>query len=264
MHDPARFRANLDAIAERLSTRGLTLPLEEFRELDQKRSRAITESERLQAQQNALSREIFKLRKEGADATERQQESRAMAGRIAELAKEAESSDAQFRSMLAGIPNVPHESVPVGKAAEDNVVIRASGEPARFDFEPKAHWDLGPALGILDFDRAAKITGARFAVYWGLGAKLERSLINFMLDTHTQEHGYTEVLPPFMVNSASMYSTGQLPKFAEDLFKLEKTDYWLIPTAEVPVTNIYRDETLDAERLPVCFCSYTPCFRSEA
>jgi seryl-tRNA synthetase len=264
MHDPGRFRANLDAIAERLSSRGLSLPVEEFRELDQKRSRAITESERLQAQQNALSREIFKLRKDGADATERQQESRAMAGRIAELAKEAESSDAQFRTMLAGIPNVPHESVPVGKSAEDNVVIRTSGEPARFDFEPKAHWDLGPALGVLDFDRAAKITGARFAVYWGLGAQLERALINFMLDTHSREHGYTEVLPPFVVNSASMYGTGQLPKFAEDSFKLENTDYWLIPTAEVPVTNFFRDETLDQEKLPVNLCAYTPCFRSEA
>ncbi|HXJ38414.1 MAG TPA: serine--tRNA ligase, partial [Bryobacteraceae bacterium] len=138
------------------------------------------------------------------------------------------------------------------------------GQPPVMNFEPKAHWDLGPDLGILDFDRAAKITGARFAIYMGLGAKLERSLINFMLDTHTREHGYTEVLPPFMVNSASMYGTGQLPKFAEDLFKLENTDYWLIPTAEVPVTNIYRDETLDSGRLPISFCSYTPCFRSEA
>jgi seryl-tRNA synthetase len=187
-----------------------------------------------------------------------------MGDRVAELAKEVEAVDAQFREMLAGIPNVPHESVPVGKSAEDNVVIRTSGEPGRFDFVPKAHWDLGPELGILDFDRAAKITGARFAVYWGMGAKLERALINFMLDTHTREHGYTEVLPPFMVNSASLYGTGQLPKFAEDLFKLEGTDYWLIPTAEVPVTNLYRDETIDGAKLPVSLCAYTPCFRSEA
>jgi seryl-tRNA synthetase len=264
MHDLGRFRANLDAIAERLSTRGLTLPLDEFRELDQARRRAITETEQLRAEQNRLSKEIFQLRQEGADATGRQRESRLMAGRIAELAKQVEAVDAQFREMLAGIPNVPHESVPVGKSAEDNVVIRTFGEPGKFDFEPQAHWDLGPRLGILDFDRAAKITGARFAVYWGLGAKLERALINFMLDTHSREHGYTEVLPPFVVNSASLYGTGQLPRFAQDLFKLENTDYWLIPTAEVPVTNLYRDETLEGERLPVSLCAYTPCFRSEA
>ena len=234
---------------QRLATRGLTLPLDEFRELDQRRRAAITESEQLRAEQNALSREI-------AQAAQRRrryrpscrQRSRAD-GRPHRRAGEAvEEVDAQFREMLAGIPNVPHESVPVGKSADDNVVVRRVGEPRAFDFEPKAHWDLGPELGILDFDRAAKITGARFAVYMGLGAKLERALINFMLDTHTREHGYTEVLPPFMVNSASLYGTGQLPKFAEDLFKLENTDYWLIPTAEVPVTNLYRDETLDAEQ----------------
>jgi seryl-tRNA synthetase len=166
--------------------------------------------------------------------------------------------------LLAGVPNIPHQSVPLGKSAEDNVVIRTHGEPRVFDFEPKAHWDIGPDLGILDFERATKITGARFAVYFGLGAKLERALINFMLDTHTREHGYTEVLPPFIVNSASLYGTAQLPKFAEDQFKLENTDYWLIPTAEVPVTNMFRDETLDAEKLPINFCAYTPCFRSEA
>ena len=143
-------------------------------------------------------------------------------------------------------------------------MIRTFGEPGSYDFEPKAHWDIGPDLGILDFERATKITGARFAVYFGLGAKLERALLNFMLDTHTREHGYTEVLPPFVVNSASLYGTGQLPKFAEDLFKLENTDYWLIPTAEVPVTNLFRDETLDLEKLPISFCAYTPCFRSEA
>ena len=146
---------------------------------------------------------------------------------------------------------MPHESVPVGSSADDNVEVRRCGEPPQFDFEPKAHWDLGPELGILDFERAAKITGARFAVYWGMGANLERALINFMLDVHTREHGYTEVLPPFLVNSASLFGTGQLPKFAEDLFKCEKHDFWLIPTAEVPVTNLFRDETLDAGRLPI-------------
>jgi seryl-tRNA synthetase len=166
--------------------------------------------------------------------------------------------------MMAGVPNVPHESVPTGKSAEDNVEVRRIGTPPAFSFPPKAHWDLGPELGILDFERAAKITGARFAVYWGLGAKLERALINFMLDVHTREHGYTEVLPPFIVNSASLYGTGQLPKFAADQFKLEGADYWLIPTAEVPVTNLYRDETLDLDKLPIKLCAYTPCFRSEA
>jgi len=264
MHDLGAFRANLDAIAQRLSTRGLTIPLDEFRALDKSRRQAITETEQLRAEQNELSREVQKLRKEGADATEQQQKSRAMGDRITELGKQVEALEAQFRELLAGIPNVPHDSVPAGGSAEDNVVIRVCGELPRFDFEPQAHWDLGSALGILDFDRAAKITGARFAVYCGLGAKLERALMNFMLDTHSREHGYTEVLTPFMVNSASLYGTGNLPKFAEDLFKLENTDYWLIPTAEVPVTNLFRDETIASERLPIRLCAFSACFRSEA
>jgi seryl-tRNA synthetase len=264
MHDLGAFRANLDGIAQRLATRGLTLPVEDFRALDARRRAAITETEQLRARQNEMSRDIARLRKEGADTAEAQRLSRETGDRIAALAKSVEEADAGYRELLAGVPNVPHESVPVGKSAEDNVVVRSWGEPRRFDFEPKAHWDLGPDLGILDFDRAAKITGARFAVYWGLGAKLERALINFMLDVHSREHGYTEVLPPFIVNSASLYGTGQLPKFADDLFKLEKTDYWLIPTAEVPVTNLFRDETLAADKLPVSLCAYTPCFRSEA
>jgi seryl-tRNA synthetase len=264
MHDMGMFRANLDATAERLSTRGFTLPVEKFRELDRRRRAAITETEELRRDQNVQSREIAKLRKEGADTTELQRVSREIGERIAALSTVADEVDASYRELLAGVPNIPHESVPVGKTSEDNVVLRTVGEPRVFDFQPKAHWDIGPDLGILDFERATKITGARFAVYFGLGAKLERALINFMLDTHTREHGYTEVLPPFAVNSASLYGTGQLPKFAEDLFKLENTDYWLIPTAEVPVTNLFRDETLDAEKLPINFCAYTPCFRSEA
>ena len=165
---------------------------------------------------------------------------------------------------MAGVPNIPHESVPVGKSADDNVEVRRWGQPRQFDFEPKAHWDLGPELKILDLERATKITGARFAVYWGIGARLERALINFMLDVHTREHGYTEVLPPFLINSASLFGTGQLPKFKEDLFKIENTDFWLAPTAEVPVTNLFRDETLNADDLPISLCAYTPCFRSEA
>ena len=264
MHDMGRFRANLDAMAESLSTRGFALPVGELRELDMQRRAAITESEQMLAERNLLSREVGRLRKEGIDTADLQDRSRVLGENIAALAKSAEELDTRYRELLAGVPNIPHESVPVGRSAEDNIVIRTFGEPPAFDFEPKAHWDIGPDLGILDFERATKITGARFAVYFGLGAKLERALLNFMLDTHTREHGYTEVLPPFAVNSASLYGTGQLPKFAEDLFKLENTDYWLIPTAEVPVTNLFRDETLDAEKLPINFCAYTPCFRSEA
>jgi len=264
MYDLAWFRANFDRIAERLQTRSNPPNLDGYRELDQRRRAAIAESEQLKARRNAETAEIAKLRREGADTTERQQQVRAIAERIALLEEQEKAANASFREMLAGIPNLPHESVPVGSSEADNVEVRRVGEPRRFDFEPKAHWDLGPELGILDLERAAKVTGARFAVYWGLGAKLERALINFMLDVHTREHGYTEVLPPFLVNSASLFGTGQLPKFAQDQFKLENSDYWLVPTAEVPVTNLYRDETLEGGRLPVKLCAYTPCFRSEA
>jgi seryl-tRNA synthetase len=264
VHDLSYFRANLDFIYERLATRGFTLNLDEFRALDTERRAALTEAEQLKAQRNSESMEIAKLRKSGADTAEQQQKVRAIGDRIGALDETAKGLDEKFRELLAGIPNLPHESVPVGKSEHDNVEVRRVGEPFKYNFEPKAHWDLGPELGILDMERAAKITGARFAVYMGMGAKLERALINFMLDTHTREHGYTEVLPPFMINSASLFGTGQLPKFAADLFKLEGTDYWLAPTAEVPVTNLYRDETLDADLLPVKLCAYTPCFRSEA
>ena len=264
MHDLGFFRANFNQIAERLATRGNVAGLDQFRELDQRRRAVITEAEELKARRNAESAEIAKLRKADTDTTERQQQVREIGNRIAALDEQIKALDEQFRELVAGIPNLPHESVPVGRSAEDNVEVRRCGEPRQFDFEPKAHWDLGPELGILDLERAAKITGARFAVYWGIGAKLERALINFMLDVHTREHGYTEVLPPFLVNSASLFGTGQLPKFADDLFKCEKHDFWLIPTAEVPVTNLYRDEVLEADRLPISLCAYTPCFRSEA
>lgn len=264
MHDLGFFRANLDSIAQRLAARGFTLDVAALRSLDQERRAALTSSETLKAERNAATMEIGKLKREGADTTEQQKKVRETGERIGALDEQAKAVDERFRDALAGIPNLPHESVPVGKSADDNVEVRQEGTPPSLAFEPKAHWDLGPELGILDFDRAAKITGARFALYLGLGARLERALINFMLDTHLREHGYTEVLPPFLINSASLYGTGQLPKFAEDLFKLEGTDYWLAPTAEVPVTNIYRDETLDADALPVKFCAYTPCFRSEA
>jgi len=264
MHDLSYFRNNLDAVAERLATRGLTLDLQQFRDLDARRRAALTETETLRAQRNAESQKIAGLKKAGADTAEQQTAVRAIGERIAALEGQANSADEEFQALMKTIPNTPHESVPVGKSAEDNVEVRRAGEPPSFDFEPKAHWDLGPDLGILDFERAAKITGARFAVYWGLGAKLERALINFMLDTHTREHGYTEVLPPFMINSASLYGTGQLPKFAADLFKCENFDFWLAPTAEVPVTNLFRDETLESSKLPIRLCAYTPCFRSEA
>ena len=264
MHDLSVFRTNLDAIAARLADRGFTLDVESFRKLDTERRAAVTQSEQLKAKIKAESQEIGKLRKAGVDTSARQAATRELDAQVAAFDEQAKSLDEKFRELLAGVPNIPHESVPNGKSAEDNVEVRRVGTPAQFDFTPKAHWDLGPELGILDFERAAKITGARFAVYWGLGAKLERALINFMLDVHTREHGYTEVLPPFMVNSASLYGTGQLPKFGADLFKIADTDYYLAPTAEVPVTNLYRDETLDWEKLPQKLCAYTPCFRSEA
>ncbi len=264
MHDLSFFRNNFDRIAERLSTRSNPPNLDRFRELDRERRAAISQTEQLKARRNAETQEIARLKREGADTSERQKEMRAIGDEVAQLDEQVKTLDEQFRELLAGIPNVPHETVPAGKDSEENVEVRRCGEPPQFDFEPQAHWDLGPRLGILDFERAAKITGARFALYWGMGAKLERALINFMLDVHTREHGYTEVLPPFMVNSDSLYGTGQLPKFKEDLFKIEGNDFWLIPTAEVPVTNIYRDETLDEGALPVSLCAYTPCFRSEA
>lgn len=264
MHDLGWFRANLDAAADRLSARGFELDREQFRALDQQRRAAVTETEQLKNQRNTESAEIAKLRREGVDTAEKQQKVREIGDRIATLDENVRQLDESFRGLLAGIPNIPHESVPTGRSSDDNVEVRKWGEPRTFDFEPKAHWDIGPDLGILDLERAAKVTGARFAVYWDLGAKLERALVNFMLDLHTKEHGYTEVLPPFLINSASLFGTGQLPKFAEDLFHCEGTDFWLAPTAEVPVTNLFRDETLAADDLPIRLCAYTPCFRSEA
>lgn len=264
MHDLSYFRANVEAIATRLKSRGFGLDVDGWRALDLERRAAVTEAETLKARRNAQSMEIGRLRKGGADTSGAQAQVRSMGDRIAELDAKVAAVDERFRELLTAIPNLPHETVPVGSSEEENVVIRVDATPKALDFQPKAHWDLGPELGILDFERAVKVTGARFAVYWGLGARLERALINFMLDVHTREHGYTEVLPPFLVNSASLFGTGQLPKFAGDLFKVENTDYWLTPTAEVPVTNLFRDETLEPEQLPISLCAYTPCFRSEA
>jgi seryl-tRNA synthetase len=261
-------RNNLALVEEKLRQRGMNPAevLKDFQAIDVERRQAITDVETLKAMRNRKSEEVAKLKKSGQDATVLMDETKALRDQISEREKAATTSEAKLRDLLAGIPNLPHESVPSGKSAEDNVEVRRWGKAPVFDFKPKPHWELGEQLGILDLERAAKLTGARFAVYWDLGAKLERALGNFMLDLHTREHGYTEVLPPYLVNSDSMYGTGQLPKFAEDLFRVAHgdRDLWLIPTAEVPVTNLYRDEVLEAGRLPVSLTAYTPCFRSEA
>jgi seryl-tRNA synthetase len=261
-------RENLPQVEEMLRQRGAdpAAVLKDFRDVDTQRRLAITEAETMKARRNKASEEIAKLKKSGQDATAAMAETKELREQIQELEKTASDLDTRLRDILAGIPNVPHESVPVGHSAEENVEIRRWGAPPKFDFTPKPHWDLGAELGVLDLERAVKLTGARFAVYWDLGAKLERALANFMLDLHTREHGYTEVLPPYLVNSESMYGTGQLPKFAADSFRVPHgdKDLWLIPTAEVPVTNLYRDEVLDSARLPISLTAYTPCFRSEA
>jgi seryl-tRNA synthetase len=261
-------RDNLPGVEEMLRRRGAdpAAVLKDFGEVDRQRRQAITEAETMKARRNKASEDISKLKKAGQDATAAIAETKELREQIQEQEKTAADLDAQLRDILAGIPNMPHESVPVGHSAEDNVEVRRWGTPPKFDFTPKRHWELGAELGVLDLERAVKLTGARFAVYWDLGAKLERALANFMLDLHTREHGYTEVLPPYLVNSESMYGTGQLPKFAADLFRVPhgEKDLWLIPTAEVPVTNLYRDEVLEAGRLPISLTAYTPCFRSEA
>ncbi|MGH9603745.1 MAG: serine--tRNA ligase, partial [Terriglobales bacterium] len=266
MHDLAFVRDHLALVQEKLRQRGLKPEeaLKDFPQLDAERRRLITETETLQAERNRASEEVARLKKNRQDATALIEQMKGLRARVEALEKQASEKEQQMRDLLAGIPNLPHESVPVGHSPEQNQEIRRWGAPPEFTFTPKPHWELGEQLGVLDLERAAKLSGARFAVYWDLGARLERALAAFMLDLHTREHGYTEVLPPFMVNSDSMYGTGQLPKFAADLFKCENSDLWLIPTAEVPVTNLFRDEVLDASRLPLSLAAYTPCFRSEA
>ena len=268
MLDLAFVRNNLPLVEEKLRQRGLdpAVVLGDFYAIDVDRRSAITNAETMKAQRNKLTEEFQRLRKDKLDTAANLQEQKELKDRIADAEKRATDYDAQLRDILTGIPNIPDASVPVGHGADDNVEVRRWGTPPQFDFTPKPHWEVGEALGILDLERAAKITGARFAVYWDLGARLERGLMNFMLDLHTREHGYTEVLPPFMVNADSMYGTGNLPKFEADLFKVPHGDknLYLIPTAEVPVTNLYRDETLDAVRLPISLTAFTPCFRSEA
>ena len=261
-------RDNIPRIEQMLRSRGMNpdTVLKDFRTVDAQRRQAIQSAETVRAERNRLSAEIPKMQKAGQDASQLIADAKDMRVQTQELEKAAEEYDARMSEVLIGIPNVPHESVPVGKSSEDNVEVRRWGTAPKFDFTPKPHWELGEQLGVLDLERAVKVTGARFAVYWDLGAKLERALANFMLDVHTKEHGYTEVLPPYMVNSESMYGTGQLPKFAADSFRVPHgdKDLWLVPTAEVPVTNLYRDELLDNAKLPISLTAYTACFRSEA
>jgi seryl-tRNA synthetase len=266
MLDLAFVRENLSKVEEMLRHRGLepSQVLGDFRSADQRRRQVITQAETLKAQRNRASEEIARLKKSGQDTSALAEQNRALREQGDALEKQAGELEQEMRNVLAGIPNMPHDSVPVGKSAEDNVEVRRWGAPPQFSFTPKPHWELGEQLGILDLERAVKLSGARFAVYWDVGARLERALANFMLDLHTREHGYTEVLPPYLVNSQSMTGTGQLPKFAEDSFKCEHHDLWLVPTAEVPLTNLYRDEVLDPGRLPLSVTAYTPCFRSEA
>ncbi|HEY5175432.1 MAG TPA: serine--tRNA ligase [Terriglobales bacterium] len=327
MLDLGFVRDHLPLVEEKLRQRGMNpeVILGDFCVIDLDRRAAITKAETLKAQRNKATEKIAKLKKEKLDATALINETKQLREKISEAEKVAEAADARLRNILTGIPNLPDDSVPLGKREADNIEARRWGTPPQFDFTPKPHWELGEQLGVLDLERAAKLTGARFAVYWDMGAKLERALMNFMLDLHTREHGYTEVLPPFLVNADSMYGTGQLPKFEADLFKvpldkfepdtewipkpgdlvrraqeegvfrvwevdkegrtaeiqlasgigtrrhgtpwsllLRQRDLYLIPTAEVPVTNLYRDETLDGARLPISLAAYTPCFRSEA
>ena len=261
-------RDNVPLVEEKLRQRGMdpAALLKDFAELDTQRRHAITEAETLKARRNKATDEIGRLKKSGQDASTLMAEMKDLREQVQAREKTAEDLDARLREILVGLPNLPHASVPVGHGADDNVEARRWGKAPEFSFAPKPHWELGEQLGVLDLERAVKLTGARFAVYWDMGAKLERALANFMLDLHTREHGYTEVLPPYLVNSDSMYGTGQLPKFAADLFRVPhgERDLWLVPTAEVPVTNLYRDEVLEAARLPVSLTAYTPCFRSEA
>ena len=257
-------RQNLANVEKALLARGEKSNLEAFREADRKRRDYLQRAETLRYRRNVVSEQVARLKKAGENADDIITEMRDVSTQIKSFDKLLSENEEIVKTILMEIPNIPHSSVPVGKDENDNPVNRTVGTPPAFDFEPLPHWDIGTRLNIFDFERAAKITGARFPLYMGSGAQLERALINFMLDLHTTRHGYTEILPPFIVNRTAMTGTGQLPKFEEDLFKLEGWDYYLIPTAEVPVTNIHQGETLDEEKLPIRYTAYTPCFRSEA
>ncbi|SHK37690.1 serine--tRNA ligase [Paramaledivibacter caminithermalis] len=265
MLDIKRIRNDFDEVKKLIEKRGKgDFGLEEIIKLDEKRRKIIAEVEQMKNRQKIVSKEIPKLKKEGKDATDVLNEMKELSGKIKELDARLKDVDDEIRQTLLGIPNTPRYDTPEGNSDEDNELVRTYGEPTKFDFDKKAHWDIGSDLGILDFERASKITGSRFTVYKGLGAKLERALINFMLDLHTGEHGFEEVLPPFMVNRDSMTGTGQLPKFEDDMFYLPSKDYFLIPTAEVPVTNLYMNEIINGDSLPIYHTAYTPCFRKEA
>ncbi|MBW1980882.1 MAG: serine--tRNA ligase [Deltaproteobacteria bacterium] len=264
MLDIRFVRENQKRIQQMLKQRGSDLQLEPVLALDVQRRRILQEVETLKHERKVASDEIAQMKRRGESGSAAIERMRQVAKRIKELDSQLADVQAELNQALLHIPNIPHESVPVGKDEKDNPVVKRWGEIPEFSFTPRPHWEVGELLGILDFERAARMTGARFALYWDEGAKLERALINFMLDLHTSKHGYREVLPPFIVNSAAMTGTGQLPKFEEDLFKLQGWDYYLVPTAEVPLTNIHQNETLDEEELPVYYTAYTPCFRSEA
>jgi len=264
MHDLNYFREHLDLFAEMAIKRGAKIDLDAFRALDKERREIITATEQLKALRNKASEEIARLKKEKQDADALIAEMKQVSERIKQGDERITQLDATQREFLLTIPNLPHSSVPVGYSADDNVEVRRWGAPPKFDFTPKPHWELGERAGILDLAAATKITGARFAIYKGWGARLERALANFFLDVHTKEHGYTEILPPFLVNTASLMGAGQLPKFAADLFKVEGTDFWLTPTSEVELHNLHRDETLPEETLPILVTAWTACFRSEA
>ncbi len=264
MHDLSYFREHLDVFADMAKRRNITLDLDGFRALDKERREFITANEQRKAQRNKASDEIARLKKEKQNADAIIAEMKQLSDLIKQADEKVTELDARQREMLLAMPNIPHSSVPTGTSAADNVEVRRWGAPFKYDFQPKPHWEIGEKTGILDLAGATKITGARFALYKGWGARLERALANFFLDVHTREHGYTEILPPFLVNTASLTGAGQLPKFAADLFKVQDTDFWLTPTSEVELHNLYRDETIPEEKLPIHVTAWTACFRSEA
>lgn len=266
MLDIKLLRTNFEEVEKALSTRNEDFDLSKFKDLDEKRRNLLGEVEALKAEQNATSKQIPMLKKEGKDVSSIMEDMKVLSEKIKTLNADVAQVEEELNNYMLTIPNIPHPSVPQGASDEDNIEIRKFGEPTKFDFEPKAHWDLGSDLGMLDPETAAKISGSRFTVYKGMGARLERAIINFFLDTHTEKHGYTEVFPPFMVSRESMTGTGQLPKFEEDAYKVQGDgkEYFLVPTAEVPVTNMYREQILDGATLPIKHCAYTACFRAEA